>query len=135
MSYSCRLKIACLVLAPVLPHYEQPYRMGGNGPADRVACLDVVATRDNKTLYVHAINRHFDEALSVQIDVSSLPQQPGQSGVLHTLEGRLRNASEPGELPQPGKIHDEAFDIGSSRFPVRLPARSVSVIEVPLHSR
>ena len=116
-----------------VPHYEQPYRMAGNGPADSVAFLDVLATRGDKTLYVHAINRHFDEPLSVQIDVSSLTQQPGQSGMLHTLEGRLRNAPEPGELPQPGRIQDETFDIGSSRFRVRLPARSVSVIEVSLH--
>ena len=65
-----------------VPRYEQPYRMAGNGPADSVAFLDVLATRNDKTLYVHAINRHFDESLSVQIDVSSLTQQPGQSGML-----------------------------------------------------
>ena len=118
-----------------MPRYEQPYRMAGNSPAESVAFLDVLATRNDKTLYVHAINRHFDESLSVQIDISSLTQQPGQSGTLHTLKGRLKNTSEPGELPQPGKIHDEAFQIGGSRFEVPLPARSVSVIEVPLLSR
>ena len=118
-----------------VPRYEQPYRMAGNGPAGNVACLDVLATRNDKTLYVHAINRHFDKSLSVQIDVSSLTQQPGQNSMLHTLEGRLRNTPEPGELPEPGRIHDEAFRIGSSRFQVRLPARSVSVIEVTLPPR
>ena len=118
-----------------MPRYEQPYRMAGNSPADSVAFLDVLATCNDKTLFVHAINRHFDEPLSVQIDISSLTQQPGQSGTLHTLEGRLRNAPEPGESAQPGKIRDEAFNIGGSRFQVQLPARSVSVIEVPLQSR
>ncbi len=117
-----------------VPRYEQPYRMAGNSPANSVAYLDVLATRNDKTLYVHAINRHFDESLSVQLDVSSLTRQPGPSGKLHTLEGRLKNVAEPGESPQPGRIHDEAFSIGSSRFRVRLPARSVSVIEVPLSS-
>ncbi len=116
-----------------VPRYEQPYRMAGNSPADSVAFLDVLATRNDKTLFVHAINRHFDESLSVQIDVSSLTQQPGQNGVLHTLEGRLRNTPQSGELPQPGRIRDEAFNIISSRFQVRLPARSVSVIVVSLH--
>jgi alpha-N-arabinofuranosidase len=116
-----------------VPRYEQPYRMAGNSPADRVAFLDVLATRDDKTLYLHAINRHFDQSLSVQVDVSSLTRQPGQRGVLHTLEGRLRNTPEPGQSPQPAKIQDEAFRIGGSRFEVRLPARSVNVIEVPLH--
>lgn len=115
-----------------VPHYEQPYRMAGNIPATSVAFLDVLATRNDKTLYIHAINRHFDESFSVRIDVSSLTRRPGQSGMLHTLEGRLRNTPEPGESPAPGRIHDEAFNIGGSRFQVSLPARSVSVIEVPL---
>ncbi len=116
-----------------VPRYEQPYRMGGNGPAHGAAYLDVLATRSDKTLYVHAINRHFDQPLPVEIDVSPLTQKPGQRGALHTLEGRLKDAPGPGESPAPGTIRDEAFDIGGSRFPVRLPARSVSVIEVPLH--
>jgi alpha-L-arabinofuranosidase len=115
-----------------VPRYNQPYRMAGNVPAHGVAFLDVLATRDDKTLYVHAINRHFDQSLAVQIDVSALTRQPGKRGVLHTLEGRLRNTPEPGESPAPGRIRDEAFDIGSSRFKLRLPARSVSVIECGL---
>jgi alpha-N-arabinofuranosidase len=115
-----------------VPRYEQPYRMAGNSPAEDVAFLDVLATRNDKTLYLHAINRHFDEPLSVQIDVSSLPRQPRLSGVLHTLEGRLKNTPAPGESLQPARIRDEAFQIGGTRFPVELPARSVSVIEVPL---
>lgn len=78
-------------------------------------------------------NRHFDDSLSVQIDISSLTKQPGQSGVLHSLEGRLRVAPESGESPQPGRIRDAKINIGSSRFLVSLPARSASVVEVPLH--
>lgn len=115
-----------------VPRYNQPYRMAGNVPTHGVAFLDVLATRDEKTLYVHAINRHFDQSLAVQIDVSALTRQPGKRGVLHTLEGRLRNTPEPGESPAPGRIRDEAFDIRSSRFKLRLPARSVSVIECSL---
>lgn len=118
-----------------VPRYEQPYRMGGNGPARGVAFLDVLATRNDETLYVHAINRHFDQSLSAEVDVSALTRQPGRRGALHTLEGRLSNTPEPGESLAPGKIRDEAFDIGGSRFQVRLPARSVSVIEVPLPPR
>jgi alpha-L-arabinofuranosidase len=115
-----------------VPRYEQPYRMAGNAPAHGVAFLDVMATRSDKTLYIHAINRHFDHALSVEIDVYALTRQPGRRGTLHTLEGRLRDAPEPGESPAPGRIRDEPFDIAGSQFSIRLPARSVSVIEVPL---
>ena len=117
-----------------VPYYEQPYRMGGNSPAESVAFLDVLATRNEETLYVHAINRHFDEALTAQIDVSALTQQPGLNGKLYSLEGRLQNAPESGESPQPGTIRDSAFRIDRVRFPVRLPARSVNVIEIPLPS-
>ena len=123
-----RLKVG---LAGV-PRYEQPYRMGGNGPASSAAVLDVLATRSDRKLYVHAVNRHFDESLSAEIDVSALTQKPGRRGMLHTLQGRLKNAPEAGEPQAPGRIRDEAFDVGSSRFRIRLPARSVSVIEVPL---
>lgn len=115
-----------------VPRYEQPFRMGGNSPAHGVAMLDVLATRNDKTLYVHAINRHFDQPLSVELDVSALTQRSGPRGMLHTLEGRLKDTPEPGESPAPGRIRDEALDIGGSRFQVRLPARSVSVVEVPL---
>ena len=136
MLYSWYHGNECLKVAlSGVPHYEQPYRMAGNIPAERVAYLDVLATRNTETLYLHAINRHFDESLSVQIDVSSLIKQPGQNGLLHTLTGRLNNTPESGDSPQPAKIHDETFNIISSRFPVRLPARSVNVIEVPLLPR
>jgi len=118
-----------------VPRYEQPYRMGGNVPAHGAAYLDALATRNDKTLYVHLINRHFDQPLSVRIDISSLTSRPGRRGILHTLEGRLRNTPEPGESLAPGRIRDAAFQIDGSRFRTRLPARSVSVIEIPLHSK
>jgi alpha-L-arabinofuranosidase len=118
-----------------IPRYEQPYRMGGNGPAKNVAFLDVLATRDANTLFIHAINRHFEEALPMQVDISALTEQPGAKGSLHTLVGRLRNVPQLGESPQPARIQDETIPVGSSRFQVRLPARSVSVIEVPLMSK
>lgn len=117
-----------------VPRYEQPYRMGGINPAPSVACLDVLATRNQETLYLHAINRHFERPLLVQVDVSALVRRPGQRGVLHVLEGRLKNAPEPGEALAPGRIRDEAFEIAGNRFEVELPARTVSVVEIPLQS-
>jgi len=115
-----------------VPRYVQPYRMGGNGPADSAAFLDVLATRNDNALYVHAINRHFDQSIPVQIDISALKEQPGRRGKLHRLEGRLRNTPGPGESQAPGRIRDEMFEIGGSRIQVQLPARSVNIIEVPL---
>ena len=115
-----------------LPHYEQPYRLAGIGPASRVAYLDLLATRNEKTLYLHAINRHFDRALSIQVDVSALKIEPANSGTLHLLEGRLAKEPPPGGPLAPGRIRDEMFPIPGDRFLVTLPNRTVSVVEIPL---
>jgi len=115
-----------------MPHFEQPYHMAGNRPAERVAYVDVLATRREKTLYLHAINRHFHQALSLRIDASALEEKPNKEGTLHILEGRLNNDSAAGEPPAPGRIRAEAIVIEGDRFVVRLPARSVTVVEVPL---
>jgi hypothetical protein len=113
-------------------YYAQPYRVGSIGPASQVAYLDILATRDANTLFIHAINRHFDHALSVQFDVSDLARQPESYGVLHILEGRLTNEPAAGEPLAPGWIRDEMFAINGTLFQVQLPARTVTVVEVPL---
>jgi len=115
-----------------VPRYEQPYRMAGIGPAREAAYLDILATRDNTTLYLHCINRHFDSALSLAVDVAALASPPQAAGKLYILEGRLQNAPAAGEDPAPGHIREEQLAIPGPRFSVRLPARSVTVVEVPL---
>lgn len=116
-----------------MPHYEQPYRMAGIGPAHQVAYLDVVATRDEDTLYLHVINRHFDETLTGLIDLSALEKRPSGKGILHVLEGRLNNAPQASEGLAPARIREETFDITGDQFPAKFPRRTVTVVEVPLH--
>jgi hypothetical protein len=58
--------------------------------------------------------------------------QPATNGILHFLEGRLNNKPAAGEALPPGRIRDKTFPIAGNRFQVRLPARTVTVIEVPL---
>ena len=117
-----------------MPHYDQPYRMAGIPPARRAAYLDVVVTRGGEAVYLHAINRHFQRALTAQVDVSSLEWPPAARGTLHVLEGRLANEPASGDSPAPGVIRTAAVDIPGVRFDVRLPARSVSVLVIPLIS-
>lgn len=117
-----------------VPRYEQPYRMAGNRPAPLAAFLDVLATRSPNSLYLHVINRHFDRPLTVAVDVSALNQHPETTGTLHILEGRLKNAPAAGENSAPAQIREAAFPITGNRFPVQLPARSVTVVEVPLRA-
>ncbi len=115
-----------------VPTYRQPLGMGGIGPAENVAYLDVLATRDDRTLYVHAINRHFDQPLSVHIDLTAVAQQPGLTGIVHSLE-EATPGSHPS--PQPGVIRATEFRPGGGHCQVRLAARSVNVIEIPLQSK
>ncbi|MHC4401760.1 MAG: hypothetical protein ACYTG0_18975 [Planctomycetota bacterium] len=115
-----------------MPYYEQPYRMAGIGPKKRVAYVDVLATRDDETLYLHAINRHFDRAITLRVDASALDAPPAAEGTLRVLEGRLHNAPEPGEPLPPARIREETFPIAGGEFQVTLPARSVTVVETPL---
>ena len=115
-----------------MPCYEQPYRMAGIGPAQQAAYLDVLATRDENTLYLHAINRHFEEALAMQVDLSALGRSTAVKGTLHVLEGRLNNAPVGAETLAPGQIREEKIDRASDKVTVRLPRRSVSVVEIPL---
>ena len=54
---------------------------------------------------------------------------------MHILEGRLINEPEvAGEPLAPGWIKERALHIPGSRFQVQLPARRVTVVEVPLNS-
>jgi len=115
-----------------MPRYDQPYRMAGIGPAHRVAYLDLLATRDEDTLYLHAINRHFDQTLTTSIDLSALERQPSAKGILHILEGRLKNTPKASEPTAPARIREETFDITGDRFPLQLPCRTLTVVEIPL---
>ena len=112
--------------------YEQPYRMSGIGPAAKAAYLDLLVTRDDTAVYFHAINRHFQEALPVRLDLTELGGTPGPGGTLHVLEGRLRNAPAAGEAIAPAKVRVETLKISGNSVEVELPARCVAVVEIPL---
>ena len=116
-----------------VPRYEQPYRMGGIGPAHSAAYLDILATRDQSEALPALHQPPFRSALDLAVDVSSLPSPPEDAGMLHILEGRLNNAPAAGEDPAPGQIRDSRCrsPAASSSSPA---ARSVTVVEVPLCS-
>jgi alpha-L-arabinofuranosidase len=115
-----------------LPCYEQPYRMAGIGPAHQAAYLDILATRDETRLYLHAINRHFDQTLTLQVDLSALGRSAGVEGMLHILEGRLNNAPTGSEPLAPAEIREEEIAVASQAVTVRLPRRSVGIVEIPI---
>jgi alpha-N-arabinofuranosidase len=114
-----------------MPRYDQPFRLAGIGPAHQVAYLDVLATRDDEKLYLHVINRHFDQTVTMQVDLSALDGRAGTKGTLHILEGRLNNPPPNSETLASAQIRKATFDIAGEEFTVHLPHRSVVVVEVP----
>lgn len=110
-----------------LPTFDQPLRMGSLVPAPRVAVLDVVATRHDRTLYIHAINRHIHEAVSARIAIGRLGAGTG-TAIVHTLTGPL----EPGEKAGYADIADRQVTFSGDSVSVAFPSRSVTVIEIPL---
>ena len=113
-----------------VPTYEQPYRMGGIGPRARVAVIDAVATADETAVFVHAINRSFDTAMELTIDLSGYPA--GGGALHHVVQGRLNDGPEEGQPEQIGQESVRRITGSAKRFKVMLPERSVSSIEVPL---
>ena len=113
-----------------VPTYEQPYRMGGIRPSKKVAVIDAVATANETTVYVHAINRSFDKAMEVTIDLSGF--EAGDGAVHHMVQGRLNDAPKDGQPEQVGREIKRKIEGSSKPLKVTLPKRSVSCVEIPL---
>ena len=112
-----------------VPTYEQPYRMGGIQPSRKVVVIDALATADRKRLYFHAINRSFEKTMKITIDVSAFDPLESHA-VHHLLEGRLNDASGPGQSRQIGRITHKDILFDGKTLKVTLPERSVSCIEL-----
>lgn len=52
--------------------------------------------------------------------------------MLHLLTGRLENAPPPGDPTFPARIDAKPIPIAAAKASLQLPARSVSVLEIPL---
>ncbi|UCD52964.1 MAG: hypothetical protein JSW27_10060 [Phycisphaerales bacterium] len=113
-----------------VPTYEQPYRMGGIAPKKKVAVIDVAATADEAAIYVHAINRSFDKAMEVTIDLAGFEASDG--AVHRMVRGRLNDAPKDGQSEQIGREIKRRIEGGTKPLKVTLPKRSVSCIEIPL---
>lgn len=113
-----------------VPTYEQPYRMGGIRPSKKVAVIDAVATANETTVYVHAINRSFDKAMEVTIDLSGF--EAGDGAVHRIVRGRLNDAPKDSQPEQIGREIKRKIEGSPKPLKVTLPKRSVSCVEIPL---
>ena len=113
-----------------VPTYEQPLRMGGIAPTQRIAMIDAVATADETAVYIHAINRSFDRAMEITLDLAGF--ETAGSGTHHIMQGRLNDAPKAGEPDQVGHKTERRIQRWTKLLKVTLPKRSVSCIEIPL---
>lgn len=113
-----------------VPTYAQPLRLGGIKPHPKVACLDALATADEQAVYFHVINRQFEQDLTLTLDASACGPLAGQAQ-LFVLEGRLENRAVPGEPAQVSHLTQSAVSVGGTGITLRVPARSVSCLEMP----
>lgn len=112
-----------------LPMLPQPLKLGAASPIPEVALVDVVATRSDKVIYLHVINRSPNREVTVEIDAGALGVGD-RDAIRHTL------------IPSPASRLSEtrAWMVRQdvpARFAkgiglVGFPRGSVSVIEIGL---
>jgi alpha-N-arabinofuranosidase len=114
-----------------IPVIEQNIGLNDRKPSGKLALIDAICTASDDALYLHAINRSFDEDISVLV---RFPESmvPGKGAVLRTLTGRLNDVPRRGESAEVAKIGTERFKLRGHDIRVRLPKRSVSVLEIAL---
>jgi alpha-L-arabinofuranosidase len=116
-----------------IPRYVQPYSLCGSpAPTAPVATLDVLATADADTLYIHVINRNFATDVPAFIDLSAF-QTIGGNAIHHCYTGRLTDTPAPGEKPEEiVRFIDTPLRPEGNTLRVVLPQRSMSIIEIPV---
>ncbi|MEO1236619.1 MAG: hypothetical protein AAFX76_07505, partial [Planctomycetota bacterium] len=115
------------------PAVVQDMRVVGWGvhtAANPLPWVDLVATRNEETLYLHVIQRSFSQAQRVSVDVSALIDGDATAEVYHV---------EPRPDDDPGVDRDDAARLRHAVAPVLggrvdldLPARSVTVVKLSI---
>jgi alpha-N-arabinofuranosidase len=117
-----------------VPTYRQPFKMSDIHPAKKVALLDILATADDKTIFLHVINRDFEKNQIVDFDLADFGSLSG-AAKRYSLVGRLYNHPIDNEPAQISRITETSVPFQSGKLSLTLPARSVSCVEIPLSSQ
>jgi len=112
-----------------VPTYVQPIKMEGIRARDKVAYLDALVTASDQAVFFHVINRHFDEAIEVNVDVTDVGLFTGKARH-YVLTGRLHNRPAPGQPTQVADITHTDITYDGMILKIAVPARSVSCIEM-----
>ena len=108
-----------------IPTIDQPYKMNEVDAKDKVALLDILATGDDQHVFLHVINRAYDQDLDATIN---LPQN-AVSVIQHIYKGSLENL--PPDQPTAWLEKNQIAQTGK-KIKVSFPKRTVSIVEFEL---
>jgi len=118
--------------------YAQPIRMQNIRPAAGVAWLDALATRDERSLYLHVINRDPAASRTLDVDLSRLPADP-QGIIVHRLAGQPDPSHATDPVPAWVEQHEPVGAAAHSPRPgalqLQIPAASVNVYVIPMTTK
>lgn len=112
-----------------VPMLNQPLKIGVGSPLPAVALLDVVATRSDKKIYLHVINRSHDRELSAEFDLSALGVSDGEATLRSLVPVQEEMLQETRTWMQQ---RDCKASVKKGTMVTTFPAASVSVMEVGL---
>ncbi len=110
------------------PVYNQPYGMSGIQPAEGISYVDAVATASSDSLYLHVINRDFDNALDMEIEIGGEWNLESAQMTSVVLNKRCN------DHPLTAACFNEQMVLLNSEKPIlKIPSKSVSVIRMGRH--
>ncbi|ANQ50147.2 hypothetical protein MY04_2779 [Flammeovirga sp. MY04] len=121
------------VITENIPKYQQPYKVNAIAPADSVAVLDIVSSADEKYVYVHIINRAFDDNVEITVDLSNWNLKKSTAD-LFSLTGNYSNS-----IPCDSKnnhylcSNKQSLKIENNELNLSLIKRSINIIKVPIN--
>ncbi|WP_404783288.1 hypothetical protein [Altericista sp. CCNU0014] len=121
------------VTSGTLPRYNQPFSMGwSQRPSYPVADIDLVATVDDRAVYVHAINRSFATDYPITLNLEAL-QNLTETATHYVWSRRSRAWPFQPVPPEIGQITAQVKPLSRRQLSVTLPKQSASIIEIPFH--
>lgn len=104
-----------------LSFFNQPFKMNGIKPASKVAFIDAIASCGKSRLFLHAINRNYNDDMEIEIDISDFDVKP--SFVHHYYTTTNVKTDELGFFKDEKKVFKDSI------VKVVLPKHSISIIE------
>jgi alpha-N-arabinofuranosidase len=115
-----------------MPAVQQNLTLRGWGEREArspLPLVDVLATRGDGAVYIHAVQRSLDRPIRIAVDLTELDGFDDAAAIVHALVPR--DAEHPGAAPRDAMRRTQwPADVRDGRVVVQLPARSVCVVEV-----